>query len=178
MCGSGTLPIEASWIALSRPPGLTRRHFGFQGWMDYDVDLWTELRDTARCGVGKCLAWPIVGSDARRDAVEFARTNARAAGVGHVLRFDVRDVRHPQTPAARPGTVICNPPYGERIGEEKELRALYRTLGELFRRCPGWGVWVFTGNQRLADQIGLPRAEDVPLFNGRIPCRLIRFENG
>jgi putative N6-adenine-specific DNA methylase len=178
LCGSGTLPIEASWLALNRPPGLTRRHFGFQGWMDYDVQLWTELRDAARRAVGKRLGSAIGGSDARRDAIDFARTNARAAGVGHLLNLDVRDVRDFLMPVGPPGTLVCNPPYGERIGEENELRGLYQTLGELFRRCPGWGVWVFTGNQRLADEIGLPRAEEVPLFNGRIPCKLIRFENG
>jgi putative N6-adenine-specific DNA methylase len=178
LCGSGTLPIEAIWIALNRPPGLTRRHFGFQGWMDYDVRLWTDLRDEARRGVGKRLAWPVLGADARRDAIEFARTNARSAGVGHLLRFDVRDVRDFQPPNGPPGTLICNPPYGERIGEEKELRGLYRTLGEVFRRCPGWGVWVFTGNQRLAEEIDLPRAEEVHLFNGKIPCRLIRLAVG
>jgi putative N6-adenine-specific DNA methylase len=176
LSGSGTLPIEAAWIALKRPPGLTRRHFGFQGWMDYDVRLWTDLRDEARRGVGKRLDHPIVGSDARRDAVEFARTNARAAGVGHLLHFDVADVRDFRPPDGPPGTLICNPPYGERIGEEKELHGLYRTLGEVFRRCSGWGVWVFTGNMRLADQIRLPRAEEVPLFNGKIPCRWIRFD--
>ncbi len=178
LCGSGTLPIEASWVALHRPPGLTRRHFGFQGWMDYDVALWTELRDEARRGVGKRLEWPVVGSDLRRDAVEFARTNARAAGVGHLLRFDVRDVRDFEPPPGPPGTLICNPPYGERIGEEKELRGLYRTLGEVFRRCPEWAVWVFTGNSRLAEEIDVPRAEEVPLFNGRIRCQLIRFASG
>jgi putative N6-adenine-specific DNA methylase len=178
LCGSGTLPIEAAWIALKRPPGLTRHHFGFQGWLDYDVRLWADLRDEARRGVGKRVAHPIVGSDARRDAVDFAGTNARAAGVGHLLCFDVQDVRAFRPPEGPPGTLICNPPYGERIGEEKELRGLYRTLGEVFRRCPGWGVWVFTGNQRLAAEIGLPGAEEVPLFNGKIPCRLIRFDIG
>src|SRR5438132_13557614 len=98
MCGSGTLPIEAAWLALHRPPGLTRKHFGFQGWMDYDVKLWTELRDEARRAVRKKFPAPISGSDARRDAVEFARTNARSAGVGHLLRFDVADVRGWQPP--------------------------------------------------------------------------------
>ncbi|HEY1378679.1 MAG TPA: THUMP domain-containing protein [Gemmataceae bacterium] len=178
LCGSGTLPIEAAWIALSRPPGLTRRHFGFMGWMDYDVRLWTRLRDEARQGVGKRLDHAIVGSDERRDAVEHSRTNARAAGVGHLVRFDVRDVRDFTPPGGPPGALVCNPPYGERIGEEKDLRALYRTLGDVFRRLPGWAVWVFTGNPRLAALIDLPRAEEVPLFNGKIPCRFIRFQTG
>src|SRR4029077_4686648 len=61
LCGSGTLPIEATWVGLRRPPGLTRKRFGFQGWMDYDVRLWAELRDEARRGVLKKLKVPIVG---------------------------------------------------------------------------------------------------------------------
>src|SRR5438270_6463170 len=85
MCGSGVLPIEAAWIALNRPPGLTRRRFGFQGWLDYDVRLWTRVRDEARQQVGMRLAFPLAGSDARRDAISFAEGNARAAGVGHLV---------------------------------------------------------------------------------------------
>jgi putative N6-adenine-specific DNA methylase len=177
LCGSGTLPIEASWIALKRPPGLTRRHFGFMGWMDFDVELWTTLRDEARNGVRKQLPAPILGSDIRRDAIAFAFKNARAAGVGHLLRFDVRDVRDFRPPEGEPGVILCNPPYGERIGEEKELINLYRALGDVFReRCRGWTVWVFSGNASLARQLGMKPVEEVPLFNGKIPCRLLKFE--
>jgi putative N6-adenine-specific DNA methylase len=177
MCGSGTLPIEAAFLALRRPPNLTRKRFGFQGWMDFDVALWTSLRDEARRGVGRQLPAPILASDVRGDAVSFAISNARAAGIGHLLRFDKRDVRDLQLPPGPPGVLLCNPPYGERIGEEKELRGLYRLLGEVVKqRCPGWTVHVFTGNQRLADAIGLTPVEQVPLYNGKIPCRLLKFE--
>src|SRR5262245_57829277 len=99
MCGSGTLPIEAAWLALHRPPGLTRKRFGFMGWMDYDVALWAELRDEARRGVGKALPATITGSDVRGDAVSFAINNAKAAGIGHLLRFpkcDLRDLTLPE----------------------------------------------------------------------------------
>src|SRR5438128_6504720 len=82
LCGSGTLCIEASWIALRRPPGLTRRRFGFMGWMNYDVALWTDLRDQARRQLLARLPHPIVGADQRRDAIHFSRDNARAAGIG------------------------------------------------------------------------------------------------
>ncbi len=109
LCGSGTLPIEAAWIALRRPPGLTRKRFGFQGWLDFDVQLWTALRDEARRNAGKLLPAPITGSDLRRDAVEFARTNARAAGVGHLLHFDRLDVSEFQPPPGPPGTLIPGP---------------------------------------------------------------------
>ncbi len=175
LCGSGTLAIEAAWIALRRPPGLTRKRFGFQGWMDFDVELWTSLRDEARRGVGKTLPAPILASDARGDAVSMAINNARAAGIGHLLRFDKRDVRDFQPPG-EPGILLCNPPYGERIGEEKNLFGLYRLLGEIFsQRCRGWTAYVFTGNPRLAAAIGLTPAAETPLYNGKIPCRLLKF---
>jgi putative N6-adenine-specific DNA methylase len=175
MCGSGTLPIEACWLAVRRPPGLTRRRFGFMGWMNYDVERWISLRDEARRGVRKALDFPIFGADARGDAISFASGNARAAGVGHLLGFHKQDLRdfRPQGP---PGVIVCNPPYGERIGDERELVGLYRLLGEVIgQRCPDWTAWVFTGNPRLASAIGLPPAEEVSLYNGKIPCRLLRF---
>jgi putative N6-adenine-specific DNA methylase len=72
--------------------------------------------------------------------------------------------------------LICNPPYGERLGEEKELKGLYAALGTMLReRCPGWRAFVFTGNPALAAEIGLKPAEQVPLYNGKIPCRLLSF---
>jgi len=177
LCGSGTLPIEAAWIALRRPPGLTRRRFGFQGWMDFDVALWTELRDDARRGVLKQLPAPIVGSDVRKDAIAFSIKNAKSAGIGHLVKFAVRDVRDFRPPAEQPGTLICNPPYGERLGEEQDLKLLYKTLGEVFKDlCQGWKIFVMTGNARLASFIGLQPTEQVPLFNGKIPCRLLKYE--
>jgi putative N6-adenine-specific DNA methylase len=176
LCGGATLPIEAAWIALRRPPGLTRKRFGFQGWMDYDVRLWTALRDEARRGVGKQLPAPIRAADARGDAVAFAIDNAKAAGIGHVLKIEKRDVRDFTPPDGPPGVILVNPPYGERLGEERELKPLYRLLGEVFQRCRGWTGCVFTGNPVLADAIGLKPTEQVPLFNGKIPCRLLRFE--
>ena len=176
LCGSGTLPIEAAWLALRRPPGLTRKRFGFQGWMDYDVALWAALRDEARRGVGKQLPAAVLGSDVRADAVAFSTTNARAAGIGHLLKFEVRDVRDFQPPDGPPGVLVCNPPYGERIGEEKEWRGLYRTIGEVLRqRCRGWRAFLFTGNARLAREVGMAAVAETPLFNGKIPCRLLEY---
>jgi putative N6-adenine-specific DNA methylase len=176
MCGSGVLPIEAAWLALRRPPGLTRRRFGFQGWMDFDVRLWTSLRDEARRGVLNRLPAPILGSDIRRDAVASARGNARAAGIGHLAHFEVKDVREFQPPDGPPGIIVCNPPYGERIGEEKELKPLYRSLGEvLYQRCVGWRAFVFTGNARLARELDMKPARAIPLMNGKIACELLEF---
>jgi putative N6-adenine-specific DNA methylase len=179
LCGSGTLCIEGCWIATRRPPGLTRKRFGFQGWMDFEIGLWAELRDEARRGVEKRLKAPIIGSDIRRDAIAFAEGNARAAGVGNLLPFEIKDMRDFRPSPEEAGIILCNPPYGERIGEEKELRGLYRTLGEVIRKqYAGWKAFVFTGNAALAREIGLEPVEQIPLFNGKIPCRLLQFPCG
>ncbi len=177
MCGSGTLPIEAAWIDIKRPPGLTRKHFGFMGWPNYQVALWTELRDEARAGMLKKLNGIIAGSDYRTDAVAHASSNARAAGIGHLLSFERKELRDFRPPTATPpGTIILNPPYGERIGEEAELVSLYRLIGAtLEQHCQGWNCCVFTGNPRLAREIKLPAEEEVPFWNGKIACRLLRF---
>jgi putative N6-adenine-specific DNA methylase len=177
MCGSGTLAIEATWLARSRPPGLTRRRFGFQGWLDFDVKLWTELRDEARRGMHKEWHGVVAGSDQRRDVVEMARANARAAGVGHLIQFEVQSLADFAPPKGQPGTILCNPPYGERIGTEADLRSVYKLMGEIFReRCSGWQTWVFTGNPRLAECIGLPVRQEKAFYNGKIPCMLLQFD--
>lgn len=177
MCGGGTLAIEAAWLALGRPPGLTRKRFGFQGWMDFKIDEWTTLRDQARAGIAKALPAPVTGSDERGDAVSFAIDNAKAAGVGHLVRFAKRHLRDFTPPGNAPGTLICNPPYGERLGEEKDLRSVYQLLGKVLQeRCQGWTAFVFTGNPRLASEIGLRPDERWPLFNGKIPCHLLKYQ--
>lgn len=176
LCGSGTFCIEAAWMALHRPPGLTRKRFGFQGWLDFDVRLWTAIRDEARQQVLKQLRHPILGSDLRNDAIDFAKSNAKAAGMGHLLKFDVKDVADFESPEGPPGLMICNPPYGERIGEEKELIGLYQTLGSVIReKLRGWRAFVFTGNAFLARQIGIDPVRRTQLFNGRIPCQLLEY---
>ena len=176
MCGSGTLPIEAAWIALKRPPGLTRKHFGFMGWIDFDVALWTELRDVARRGVLKKLPAPISGSDIRHDAIEFSKGNARAAGIGHLLTFERKELLDLRLPKGVPGTIMCNPPYGERLGEEEELHPFYESIGEVFAElASGWNCCVFTGNAELGRAIKLPLKEKVPFMNGTIDCKLLRF---
>lgn len=175
MCGSGTLAIEASWIAIRRPPGLTRKRFGFQGWPDFDVRRWTEIRDEARAGMAKELPAPIFGMDLRSDVVGFAASNARAAGVGHLLDFRQGDVRDLMPPSDRPGTLICNPPYGERL-TDPGLKDLYRTMGQRFKdRWAGWQCVVFTGSGALARFIDLPVTRRLHLFNGRIPCQLLEY---
>lgn len=176
LCGSGTFCIEGAWIALNRPPGLTRKWFAFQGWLDFDRPLWNAIRDDARRAVRKELPAPIAGSDVRQDAIDFARTNARSAGVGNVLTFEKRDVKDARPPSDVPGTLICNPPYGERIGEEKELIGLYQRIGRTVEEYwRGWKLFVFTSNTMLAKKVGLKVVQKTPYFNGSLECFLWEF---
>jgi len=176
MCGAGTFCIEGAWLATHRPPGLTRKWFGFQGWPDFDAGLWAAVRDDARRKVTKQLDYPVGGGDVRKDAVASARENAKAAGVGHLVRFIVADVAAARPPAGEPGLVIVNPPYGERIGEEKELVSLYRTFGTTVRdHWPGWRACLFTSNDWLASQAPLKVKRKTPFFNGALACKLWEF---
>jgi putative N6-adenine-specific DNA methylase len=176
MCGAGTFCIEGAWMASQRPPGLTRKWFGFQGWPDFDAGLWAAVRDEARQSVAKSLTHPIVGSDVRKDAVASARENANAAGVGHMVRIVIADVAAAQPPEGKPGLVMVNPPYGERIGDEKELVSLYRTFGTTVRdHWPGWRAGLFTSNDWLASQVPLKVKKKTPFFNGALACKLWEF---
>jgi len=176
-CGSGTFCIEAAWMALNRPPGLTRKWFGFQGWPEFDRPLWNAIRDDARDGMLKELPAPIEGSDVHPGALELARLNAGNAGVGHLVKLERHDVSHARPPAGcPPGILIVNPPYGERIGEEKEWIPLHVKLGNVVEKYwPGWRLFVFTSNDRLARKVGLKVRGRVPFFNGSLECQLWEY---
>src|SRR5207248_9323640 len=126
----------------------------------FDIALWTRIRDEARAMVLKKLPAFVGGSDVRADAIEHARANARAAGIGNLVAFGRADVKDFRPPDGPPGVVICNPPYGERIGEERELRPLYRRIGAVFaERCRGWSCFVFAANDAPWREIRMRPAE-------------------
>lgn len=176
MCGSGSLPIEAALIASNTAPGLLAPDFGFQRWRDFDAALWTELLEEAKQARRELPNNLILGSDRDRRAVDLARRNAQGAGVGSGIRWLSSDFARLEPPTEH-GTLICNPPYGERLGSEQELTAFYRMIGDtLKQRWKGWTAWVFTGNLPLAKHIGLKPSRRIVLFNGPIECRLLKFD--
>jgi putative N6-adenine-specific DNA methylase len=177
MCGSGTFLVEAAMIATKRPPGLTRKWFSFMGWPSFDVARWKAIRDEARPAIRKELPAPIFGCDIRADAVRFADENCRTAGLRNLIRLDCHDLHfaRPQTDAK--GLIIVNPPYGERLGELRELVPLYRELGHTVR-CDwfGWRLGVFTLNDELAHAVDLKIVKQSPFYNGSLPCKLWQME--
>ncbi|MGL4422495.1 MAG: THUMP domain-containing class I SAM-dependent RNA methyltransferase, partial [Gemmataceae bacterium] len=177
LCGSGTFLIEAAWMAMKRPPGLTRDWFGFMGWLDFDRTVWNAVRNAARKEMLFTPPGYFLGSDERNDALQLAGQNASQAGVGPALRLTRADLRQAAPPMGlAPGIIISNPPYGERIGEEKALVPLYEAMGRAWaERWPGWKLFVFTMKEELAAAVGHPIHQKTPFYNGALPCHLFEF---
>ncbi|HAA26369.1 MAG TPA: RNA methyltransferase [Cyanobacteria bacterium UBA8553] len=176
LCGSGTLPIEASLKALNIAPGLFRRQFAFEKWSDFDEALWDQLYKEAEESELPALKAPIIGSDRDPDILNQARTNAQQSGIADKVTFSQTELSQLEAPADS-GVIICNPPYGERLGDAKELGDLYKLLGDVFKqRFKGWTAFVLTGNKELAKKVGLKAARRMPVYNGSIACTLLKYE--
>ncbi len=186
MCGSGTLLIEAVAMALGRPAGLdaaadAARPLALQRWHDFDPILWQQAIEAARSTLRDNLAdgrplGPVVGSDAAADVVEQARGNAEAAGVAPWLSLRTGHCRDFMPPDG-PGILVVNPPYGERLGGGDDLEQLYGDLGAMVKeRCSGWTLWLLSGNPELTGALRMKTSRRIPVSNGGIDCRWLRYE--
>lgn len=176
LCGSGTLPLEAGLKALNIAPGLFRQKFGFESFPDFDRQLWQMMLAEAKNSRIHELKAPIWGSDRDADVLTQAYGNAVRCGIEHQIQFTQTELASIEAPADS-GMIICNPPYGERLGEVQELGALYKTLGDIFKqRFKGWTAFILTGNKELAKKVGLKASRRIPVYNGAIPCTLLKYE--
>jgi 23S rRNA (guanine2445-N2)-methyltransferase / 23S rRNA (guanine2069-N7)-methyltransferase len=181
MCGSGTLLVEAAWMAAGVAPGLRRDHFGFMGWRGHDAALWQRLHDAAaeRAREGlRDLRACFFGSDSDPRMIAIATHNLQGAGVAGFVRLDKRPAERIEPPPGfTTGLVITNPPYGERMGDLATLPALYKAFGDRLRAAfAGWRAAVLTSEPDLEHAIGLRLAKHYMLFNGAIECRLALFD--
>lgn len=182
MCGSGTLLIEAALMAADVAPGLGRASFGFERWLNHRNDIWLTLREEAherrRIGLAKDLP-EIRGYDADVKVIRAAEENIVSAELDNWLRVtrkELAEFKKPTHTHIESGLVICNPPYGERLGEVESLKLLYAHLGERLRNeFQGWRAGIFTGNPDLGKQMGLRAEKKYKLFNGTIPSELLLF---
>jgi len=172
MCGSGTFVIEAAEIAAGLAPGRSR-HFAFEQLATFDPVSWQKMR-TAQKAVTP--AFRFYGSDHDAGAIRMSRANAERAGVAGFTQFEERAIEDAAPPPGPAGLVIVNPPYGDRIGANAPLRALYRTLGHtLLTRFSGWRVGLVTSEPSLAQATGLPFAlEAEPVLHGGLRITLYR----
>jgi 23S rRNA (guanine2445-N2)-methyltransferase / 23S rRNA (guanine2069-N7)-methyltransferase len=178
MCGSGTLPIEAALIAADIAPGLLRPGFGFERWKQHDADAWAAVRAAAdaRRQLGLLTPGRIRGFDRDPVAIRDAEANAARAGLDKRLFFQRCELDKLPAAPAPSGLFAVNPPYGERIGEADELRALYTLLGERLRAgYLGWEAAVFTGNPALGRELKINARRTHRMMNGPIECRLLRL---
>jgi len=175
MCGSGTIPIEAALMASHRAPGLIRKNYGFQRWMDYDREAYDDVIQELKSNTRTLKEGLIFGSDKSGEVLGEARANAARAGVGNGIEFSKVKFQNLKA-AASQGTIIMNPPYGERI-KSADLKRLYREIGDVLKTgYQGYNAWIFTGNLDAAKYIGLRTSRRIKLYNGPIECRLLKYE--
>jgi putative N6-adenine-specific DNA methylase len=175
-CGSGTIAIEATLKALDIAPGLSRAEFGFQKWRDFQPDIWEKLLQEARKRQKPSLNSSIYASDADGEILQQAVDNACFCRVEDCIVFSQEEIDRLESPADS-GIIVCNPPYGKRIGNAAELGAVYKTFGDVLKhRFKGWTAYILSGNKELTKQIGLRSSRRVPLFNGSLPCTLLKYE--
>ena len=173
-CGSGTIVIEAAWIATRRAPGLMRR-FGFEKLKNFDAALWKKLQHEAETQIRPAPA-PISGSDNDRHMIRAAVANAQAAEVDTFVRFEVKDAQDTR-PNGDGGILISNPPYGVRLAEVQALQALYPQLGAwLKQHYAGWLAGMFTGDRDMPKFMRLSPKRKIPLYNGNLDCRLFLMD--
>lgn len=175
MCGSGTILIEAALMAKHIPPNIFRDSFAFEKWKDFDKDLWRQTITDAKSAEIKATGFTITGIDRSVQTLNIAKQNIINAGVGdlvemHQIPFGI------YTPHPGPGTVIINPPYGERLVEDN-IQELYKNIGDyLKKKYEGYQAWVLTSNREAAKCIGLHASRKIQLYNGALECRFLKFE--
>jgi len=172
-CGTGTIPIEAALIARNIAPGI-KRSFSAESWPDIPAKLWSGAREEAYDKVNKTLDLRIMGSDIDNDVIKIARYHAEQAGIAqdiHLQRMAVSDI----SSKYKYGFIICNPPYGERLGELKAVENLYRELGDIFRRFETWSFYVITSHPQFETLVGRKADKKRKLYNGRILCNYYQF---
>ena len=172
-CGSGTIAIEAAMIATRQAPGIDR-HFAAERFGQIEASVWHDERVRARSEILVDSGFEAYAWDIDPEVLAVAKENAERAGVDNRIRFFVKnalDIRKEN----RRGTIVCNPPYGERLMTPEQVRALYRDMGKTFSALEPWQIYILTSSEEFERLYGR-RADKVrKLYNGMIPCRLYQY---
>ena len=171
-CGSGTLVIEAAQKALNIAPGL-RRRFAAEQFDFVPAAVWREQRQKALDETKLDAAFEGIGYDIDPAAVALANANAKLAGVGERCHFEAADVK--DFTAAQNAILLTNPPYGERLGDAAEAAGLARTLGQVWQRHPGQGLYAITADAEYETHFGKKAARRRKIYHGMIPCQLYMY---
>ncbi len=174
MCGSGTILIEAAMYAKNIAPGIHRRDFGFTTWLDFDEDLWQNIRREVRLQK-RDIDFPIIGADRSPKALSYARKNITTSGLEEDIRLSNQSFQQ-REPGTDEGMVIMNPPYGERMKTE-DINNFYSQIGDtLKKQYAGHTAWILSANKEALKHIGLRTSKRFTLYNGPLKCKYHKYE--
>lgn len=173
-CGSGTIAIEAALIGKNIAPGLNR-NFASEEWPNIPSNVWEETREYARRKIND-KEFRILASDIDGRMVKTAKENALKAGVSEYIAFQKLPVEEFSS-AKKNGYIICNPPYGERIGEAKIVENIYKHLGTLYSKLNNWSFFVITAHAEFQKLFGKKADKNRKLYNGRLLCYYYQYIN-
>jgi putative N6-adenine-specific DNA methylase len=172
MCGSGTLLIEAAMIAKGIPAGIYRKSFGFERWIDFDEQLFSDIYNGE---YERDSSVRIVGSDISAQSCNMARLNIKNAGLSKFIEVDTKDFME-LVPPFEKGIVVTNPPYGERL-ITKSIANLYKLVGDVLKqKYAGYTAWIISSSEEGFKNIGLKPSRKIQLYNGALPCSFRSFE--
>jgi putative N6-adenine-specific DNA methylase len=175
MCGSGTFLIEAAMMAVNQPPGM-KRTFGFQKLTSFDEGLWKKIETEAMNKMKPIEFLDIYGSDMDLRAVRVARHNLKVAGLEEVAKVMQSDFVKLEPPTAE-GTLVTNPPYGQRIGEDEDLKEVYPVWAKHMKESfGGWNTYFLTADLEMPKDMRLKPSKKTPLYNGALDCRLFEIK--
>ncbi|MDR2909358.1 MAG: class I SAM-dependent RNA methyltransferase [Oscillospiraceae bacterium] len=176
MCGSGTLLIESALMGFRIPPGI-RRTFAAESWDQIPAGIWKKAREEALGGIARESSFWARGFDTDPEAVRLTGENAGKAGVGKKIAAALEDIKNfPEyTSPYEKAVVLCNPPYGERLLGLKEAEALYRLMGRVFAKRPGYSYYIISPHEEFEALFGRKADKRRKLYNGMIKCQLFMY---
>ena len=175
MCGSGTFLIEAAMMAVNQPPGL-KRSFGFQKLTSFDASLWNKIETEAIDNMKPIEFLDIYGSDIDLRSVRVARHNLKVAGLEETAKVMQSDFIKLEPPVSK-GTLVTNPPYGQRIGEDEDLKEVYPVWAKHMKESfGGWDTYFLTADLEMPKDMRLKPTKKTPLYNGALECRLFEIK--
>lgn len=173
MCGSGTILIEGALMARNIAPGINR-NFSAERFDVIPRRVWSEERERAKSLERECHDFEAFGSDIDPEAIKMAQVNAERAHVGNLINFKTADIKD-FSPSTDRGTVICNPPYGERMLDISESEMLYGTMGRAFPQKHGWSYTIISPDEEFETAFGRKADKRRKLYNGMIRCQVYMY---
>lgn len=176
LCGSGTFLLEAASIGLGISPGLYKSYL-FENWPDFDKELWLHEKNHAKQMFSPNKKLPeLIGCEENLEIANQAKDNIKKAGLDNFIKIRIGDFKSLIFPEL-PGVIVCNPPYGRRLGILKDLELMYQELGNYLKtNASGWDFWLLNGNSKLSNFLGMKCSRRFPISNGGIDCRWLHYK--